>query len=96
MAKSKLEQVADEERKKLIIKNTYTGTNTNDMYSSTHTRAMSDDLTPEYGKGTGQSFDTKEGGSSTDIKARKENLRFNNYNREKTYQKPGTDDSEIE
>jgi hypothetical protein len=94
MAKTKLEQFAEEQRKTLLLKNVYNGSSDNQMYSSTHTRAMSDEETPEYGKGTGQAFDTKEGGSATDIKARKENLRFNEYNRENTYQKPGMGEDE--
>lgn len=92
MAKTELEKFAEKQRKELLLKNVYNGSNNNNMYSSTHTRAMSDDVTPEYGKGTGQAFDTKEGGSATDIKVRKENLRFNEYNRNNEYNIGGSDE----
>lgn len=94
--KSKLELIGTEARLNHRIRNTFTGLNEEQKYSTTHTRAISDEETPEHGKGTGISLDTANGGSRTDINGdpalsgsgRKGNVRFNQYNRENEYQKP--------
>lgn len=96
--RSKLELIGIEARANHRIKNTFTGLNDEEKYSTTHTRALSDEETPEHGKGTGAYLDTANGGSHTDINGsagmsgsgRKGNTRFNNYNRENEYQKPTT------
>ena len=88
-----IEQVAKEQREILGLKNIY---NQNDPYSGTHTRALSDDATPEHGKGTGKYGDTANGGSRTDIKGnpaiqgsgREGNVKFNKYNPNKSHQRP--------
>ena len=60
---SKLELAAIAQRAILTTPNPYkqdwnSPSSVNDQYSPTHTRALSDTLTPEYGKGTGQFLDT--------------------------------------
>jgi len=60
---TKLEQLAIEQRAKLINPNTYNHdwklNNNSNEYSPTHTRALADTKTPIYGKGTGQFLDTE-------------------------------------
>jgi len=67
MAKSKLDELATEYRKKNIVKNDYNGEDDANNYSSTHTKAMSDQQTPVKGKGTGVYMDTYNGGGDMDI-----------------------------
>lgn len=60
---SKLEQIAITQRGLLIAKDTYyqdwsTPADTSKQYTVTHTRALADDITPIYGKGTGKFLDT--------------------------------------
>jgi hypothetical protein len=60
---TKLELAAIAQRAILTTPNSYkqdwnNPTNVNDQYSPTHTRALADTTTPEYGKGTGGFLDT--------------------------------------
>ena len=69
---TKLEQLAVIQRTTLINPNYYNlnwkpPLNNNNVYSATHTRALSDNTTPIYGKGTGKFLDTNNGGGSLDI-----------------------------
>lgn len=97
--KTKLEQIAEEQRKVLMGRNTYNGFSEDQQYSRTHTRALSDEETPVHGKGTGKYLDTAEGGSSVDRNGdpnmlgsgRNGNIKFNMYNKENPYRKPGMD-----
>lgn len=92
---TKLEIIAREARERTITNNVYQTTN---QYSETHTRAISDELTPENGKGTGRYLDTTDGGSRTDKKGvvgkantgREGNLVLNQYNKTNEYQRPDT------
>ena len=54
---TKLELAAIEQRNKLIPLNNYNNAATANNYTSTHTRALSDKETPNYGKGSGQFLD---------------------------------------
>ena len=54
---SALEIAAIAQRNLLIPKNTYNNADSANEYSATHTRALADNLTPNYGKGTGQFLD---------------------------------------
>lgn len=57
---SALEVAAIAQRNILIPINTYNNfnnANPANMYSATHTRALADQVTPHYGKGTGQFLD---------------------------------------
>ena len=79
----------------MLVKNHY---NTNDNYSATHTRALSDKITPINGKGTGKFMDTNNGGGSLDIygvpqaagSGRLANLAVNQYKQNSGYEKPDT------
>lgn len=51
MASNKLEQAAIDARNTLIAINNYDNVTNSNNYTSTHTRALSDSQTPEYGKG---------------------------------------------
>lgn len=55
---SKLEVAAIEARSKLIPKNLYNNEADANRYGPTHTRALSDQSTPIYGKGSGIFLDT--------------------------------------
>ena len=97
MAKqTKLEEIGIEARKSLVTKNTFNGFDVNNNYTATHTNAMSDEVTPKHGKGTGVSFDTANGGSSDDINGvanaagsgRIANVLKNEYNDDNGYQTP--------
>lgn len=68
MASNKLELASIAARNSLIAANTYKGTNADTQYSTNHTRGKSDNLTPRYGKGTGNYLDIEnyQGGSSVD------------------------------
>jgi len=52
-----LEQYAINQRKVLIPKNIYNNEDKANNYSQTHTRALADQTTPNYGKGTGNFLD---------------------------------------
>lgn len=88
MAQSKLEQIAIQERATMLAANTYDSAAPANGYSETHTRALSDTLTPDYGKGTGVFMDTTNGGSDIDINGnpnisasgRLANIAINQYN----------------
>ena len=54
---SKLELAAIAQRNLLIPKNFYNGSDNNNQYNPTHTRAKADSLTPVNGKGTGGYLD---------------------------------------
>jgi hypothetical protein len=93
---TKLEEIAIEARKMLVTNNTFNDEALPNNYSATHTHAMSDDQTPVHGKGTGQSFDTNNGGSSQDIhgtpnatgSGRIANVLKNQYNADNDYKTP--------
>lgn len=97
MASNKLELIAIAQRNVIIPFNTY-NYNSAQNYGSTHTRALSDDLTPVNGKGTGVYMDIFNGGSSTDIygapnaigSGRIGNTTFNQYNQGNGYTTPDT------
>ena len=54
---SPLEVAAIAQRNILIPKNTYNNYSNSNEYGATHTRALSDNKTPIYGKGSGQFLD---------------------------------------
>lgn len=93
---SKLEQIAIAQRANLLPFNYYNSADSNNNYSATHTRALSDDLTPVNGKGTGVYLDTANGGGSLDIygiaqaagSGRIGNITFNFYNSGNGYTTP--------
>lgn len=67
MASNKLEEAAIARREALIAINNYNNDDDANNYSSKHTRALSDQETPLYGKGTGIFLDTYNGGGDIDI-----------------------------
>lgn len=95
MASNRLELAAIAQRNTLIPFNTY-NFSSGQNYGSTHTRALSDNETPAYGKGTGSYLDTYNGGSSTDIygapnaigSGRIGNTTFNQYSQGNGYTTP--------
>jgi hypothetical protein len=54
---STLEAVAIAQRNLLLPQNTYNNSAIANQYSATHTRALADNTTPHYGKGTGNFLD---------------------------------------
>jgi len=54
---SALESAAIAQRNILIARNTYNNEAASNNYSPVHTRALADQVTPHYGKGTGQYLD---------------------------------------
>jgi hypothetical protein len=69
---SKLEIAANAQRAILTTGNSYklnwnAPSNLENLYSPTHTKALSDTKTPIYGKGTGVFLDTYNGGGDYDI-----------------------------
>ena len=96
MAQNDLERIAIEKRNELIARNTYNSSDAEQNYSATHTRALSDTETPNYGKGTGVFMDTSAGGSSIDINGSPEapgsgrikNVATNEYNKDNDYETP--------
>jgi hypothetical protein len=78
-----LGMIGEEQRKKLIPKNDYKQTN---QYSSTNPDALGDG--DEFGKGTGIFLDTANGGSSVDVIERINEIKINEYQREKPYTTP--------
>lgn len=75
--------IADIQRKSLIVKNDFKTVN---PYSAVNPDALSDG--DESGKGTGIFLDTVNGGSSTDIFERKDNIKINEYQTNKPYTTP--------
>jgi hypothetical protein len=66
---SALEVAAIAQRNKLLPINIYNDAAASNQYSATHTRAVADQTTPHYGKGTGQFLDIENynAGSDWDI-----------------------------
>lgn len=66
---SALEQIAIKQRNVLIPINIYNNSSKANQYSPTHTRALADQTTPNYGKGTGGFLDIQNynAGSNWDI-----------------------------
>lgn len=99
MAQSELEKAAIAARNTLVTKNLYNDAAPTNNYSAVHTRAKSDEATPEHGKGTGVNFDSSNGGSATDIygnpnfagSGRIPLLAANKYNSENGYTTPDTE-----
>jgi len=81
--KNDLTAIADLQRKSLIVKNDYKTVN---PYSSVNPDAISDG--DESGKGTGIFLDTINGGSSIDIVERKNEIKINEYQKDKPYTTP--------
>ncbi len=98
MASNRLEEAALAARERLIASNSYNNADDANNYCSTHTRALSDNKTPEAGKGTGVFLDTFNGGTETDINGnpavvgsgRKGNIVINQYNKDIQYEHPDT------
>ena len=80
---NELGTIGEEQRKKLIPKNDYKETN---KYSSTNPDALGDG--DEFGKGTGIFLDTANGGSSVDVVERINEIKINEYQKEKPYTTP--------
>ena len=103
MGANKLEQAANAARESLIARNHYNGEANSNNYSSTHTRAMSDDTTPKAGKGTGVFLDTYNGGDDIDVNGnptqpgsgRIKNIIVNQYNKDNEYGHPDTSSAGI-
>jgi len=84
---TKLEQIGIIKRNEAIIRNDFNNTDASKMYSATHTKALSDELTPIQGKGTGGEMDSSNGGSMVDIygnpniphSGRVGNISYNSY-----------------
>ena len=76
-------KIADVERKKLKTRNDYQ--ETLDEYSVVHPDALADG--DALGRGTGVFLDifNENGGTSVDIVERKLEIKFNKYNKNKTY-----------
>lgn len=100
---NKLEQAANAAREALIARNTYNGESNSNGYSGTHTRALSDELTPKAGKGTGTFLDTYNGGDDIDVNGnptipgsgRIKNIIVNQYNEDNGYTAPDLSNSGI-
>ena len=80
---NRLTVIADVERKKNIVKNDYN--EAGNQYSDTNPDALADGDT--LGRGTGIFLDifNDTAGTSVDIFERKNNIKFNPYNADKTY-----------
>ena len=98
MASNKLEEAAIAARQQLLTNNEFNNFDINNNYSSMHTRAKSDDITPVQGKGTGVPFDSANGGGYYDIyghpnaagSGRIGNTIINQFNGENGYKTPDT------
>lgn len=98
MSSNKLEQVGLTKRSELLGNNIYNGFDQNNSYSVNHTRALSDEETPDKGRGTGVFLDTQNGGNRIDREGsqtyigsgRIQNIAQNQYNSENGYQTPDT------
>jgi hypothetical protein len=80
---NEMSSIADEQRKRLFPKNDYKETN---KYSAVNKDAVSDG--DEFGKGTGVFLDTSNGGSSIDNVERINEIKINEYQKEKPYTTP--------
>ena len=80
---NELSQIAEQQRQRLIPKNDYKSSN---QYSATNKDAISDG--DEFGKGTGVFLDTMNGGSSIDNAERKNEIKLNEYQKDKPYTTP--------
>lgn len=80
---NELSQIAEQQRQRLIPKNDY---KTSNQYSATNKDAISDG--DEYGKGTGSFLDTSNGGSSIDKLERINEIKINEYQKDKPYTTP--------
>jgi hypothetical protein len=80
---NKLGEVGEEQRNRLLPKNDYKPTN---EYSSTNKDAIADG--DEKGKGTGSFLDTTNGGSSIDNVERINEIKINQYQKNKPYTTP--------
>jgi hypothetical protein len=80
---NEMSAIADEQRKRLFPKNDYKETN---KYSAVNKDAVSDG--DEFGKGTGIFLDTSNGGSSIDNVERINEIKINEYQKEKPYTTP--------
>ncbi len=81
--KNELGVIGEQQRARLFPKNDYKETN---KYSSTNPDALGDG--DEFGKGTGVFLDTNNGGSSTDTLERINEIKINEYQRNKPYTTP--------
>jgi hypothetical protein len=86
---NRLEEIANEARKKLLTENIYQN-ETGKSYDSRHPNANQskggvDDRQNAKGKGTGQYMDSSNGGGSADISARTNALLKNKYTKDKPY-----------
>jgi hypothetical protein len=80
---NELSQIAEQQRQRLIPKNDY---KTSNQYSATNKDAISDG--DELGKGTGSFLDTTNGGSSIDVLERINEVKINEYQKDKPYTTP--------
>jgi hypothetical protein len=80
---NELSQIAEQQRQRLIPKNDY---KTSNQYSATNKDAISDG--DELGKGTGGFLDTSNGGSSIDKLERINEIKINEYQKDKPYTTP--------
>ena len=80
---NELSSIADIERKKLLTKNDF---NKQYEYSSVNPDALADG--DEQGKGTGVFLDTANGGSSIDVLERINEIKINEYQKNKPYTTP--------
>jgi len=80
---NELGMIGEDQRKKLIPKNDYKPTNS---YSATNKDAIADG--DEKGKGTGSFLDTANGGSSIDNLERINEIKINEYQKDKPYTTP--------
>lgn len=98
MASNKLEEVGLNKRNELLGSNIYNNSDYSNNYNANHTRALSDNETPNRGRGTGVFLDTYNGGNRIDREGSNEyigsgriqNLAQNEYNNENGYQTPDT------
>lgn len=80
---NELGMVGEEQRKRLFPKNDYKPVN---PYSATNKDAIADG--DEFGKGTGVFLDTANGGSSIDQLERINEIKINEYQKNKPYTTP--------
>jgi hypothetical protein len=80
---NEMSSIADEQRKRLFPINVYKETK---KYSAVNKDAVSDG--DEFGKGTGVFLDTSNGGSSIDNVERINEIKINEYQKEKPYTTP--------
>ena len=93
---NELEKIALSQRASLIPLNTYNSSDDSQEYGATHTRALSDTVTPVAGKGTGVFLDTYNGGGDYDINGnpaivgsgRIQNIVLNQYDALNGYKTP--------